>query len=110
MKSRHLPVLTVVRLRGLAFLALLILVPAAAGEKPKTVTLDVKDEEIHDILRSMQRQCAIRNLVIDPGVEGRGTFLFRDLPCPTAFEVVASTMSLRIADEGSSVVTVRRRQ
>ncbi len=98
------------RIRSLAFLALLILIPAAAVEKPRTVTLDVKDEEIHAILRSMQKQCGIRNLVIDPGVEGRGTFLLHDLPCPTAFEVVARTMSLQIADEGNSVVTVRRQQ
>jgi hypothetical protein len=98
------------RVRSLAFLAFLVLFSAGAGEKPRTVTLDVKDEEVHAILHSMQKQCGIRNLVIDPGVEGRGTFLLHDLPCPTAFEVVARTMSLQIADEGNSVVTVRRRQ
>ena len=76
----------------------------------KSVTLDVKDEEIHVILRSMQKQCSVRNLVIDPGVEGRGTFVFHRLPCDKAFEVVTSTMGLRATDEGSSVVSVRRRQ
>jgi hypothetical protein len=76
----------------------------------KTVTLDVKDEEIHVILRSMQKQCAVRNLVIDPGVEGRGTFLFRNLPCDKAFEVVTSTLGLQAREEENSVVTVRRRQ
>ena len=76
----------------------------------KTVTLDVKDEEVHVILRSMQKQCAVRNLVIDPGVEGRGTFLFHNLPCDKAFEVVTSTLGLQAKEEENSVVTVRRRQ
>jgi hypothetical protein len=76
----------------------------------KSVTLDVKDEEVHAILRSVQKQCAVRNLVIDPGVEGRGTFTFHNLPCDKAFEVVTSTMGLEAREEGSSVVTVRRRQ
>ena len=67
-------------------------------------------EEVHAILRSMQKQCDVRNLVIDPGVEGRGTFLFHNLPCDKAFEVVTSTMGLESRDEGNSVVTVRRRQ
>lgn len=97
------------RLAGPAFLAFLILGPAASAETPKTVTLDVKDEEIRAILLSMQKQCGVRNLVIDAGVEGRGTLLLRDLPCPTAFEVVGRTMSLRITEEENSVVTVRRR-
>ncbi len=101
-------VLPDVRLCGPAFLAILILGPVASAETPKTVTLDVKDEEIHSILLSMQKQCGVRNLVIDPGVEGRGTFLLRDLPCPTAFELVARTMSLLITEEENSVVTVRR--
>jgi hypothetical protein len=76
----------------------------------KSVTLDVKDEEVHAILRSMQKQCAVRNLVIDPGVEGRGTFLFHNLPCDKAFEVVTSTLGLQAKEEENSVVTVRRRQ
>jgi hypothetical protein len=76
----------------------------------KSVTLDVKDEEVHAILRSMQKQCAVRNLVIDPGVEGRGTFTFHKLPCDKAFEVVTSTLGLQVREEENSVVTVRRRQ
>ena len=67
---------------------------AAAAEKPQTVTLDVKDEDIHVILKSMQKQCAVKNLVIDPDVSGNGTFFFHDLPCQTAFDVVLRTMRL----------------
>jgi hypothetical protein len=99
-----------VRLIGSALLALLILVPAESAETPRTVTLDVKDGEVHDIFREIQKQCAIRNLVIDPGVEGKGTFLFRDVPCPAALDVVGHTMGLQVVDEGNSVVSVRRRQ
>ena len=36
---------------------------------PLTVTLDVKDAEVRDILKSMQRQCGIKNLAIDPDRE-----------------------------------------
>ena len=110
MTAERRSVLQDVRFCGPALLAFLILGPAALAETAKTVTLDVKDEEIHTILLSMQKQCGVRNLVIDPGVEGRGTFLLRDLPCPTAFEVVASTMSLLITEEENSVVTVSRRK
>lgn len=82
---------------------------SAQQAKPKSVSLDVKDEDVHVILRSMQKQCAIRNLIIDPKVEGKGTFLFHDVPCPTAFEVVTSTMSLKIVSYENDVVAVSPR-
>ena len=108
MRCRHAFVLMHVRLCGLAFLAFLTL--ASAESAPRTVTLDVKDGEVHDIFGEIQKQCAIRNLVIDPGVEGKGTFLFRDVPCPAALDVVGHTMDLQVVDEGNSVVSVRRRK
>lgn len=73
------------------------------------VTLDVKDEDIRTILKSMQTQCAIRNLVLDRDVQGKGTFLFDRVPCRTAFDVVFRTMGFASVDYGNSVVTVGRR-
>jgi hypothetical protein len=86
----------------------LVLMLAAQAPQPKTVTLDVKDEEVVPILRSMQKQCGIKNLIIDKDVQGKGTFLFRELPCDRAFEVVFETMSLR-AKTYDSVVNVSPR-
>ena len=71
-----------------------------------TVTLDVKDAEVRVILKSMQKQCAIRNLMIDPNVQGTGTFLFRDVPCRTAFSIVLRSLGLASAEYDNSVVTV----
>lgn len=62
------------------------------------VTLDVKDEDVRVILKSMQQQCGIRNLVIDNDVQGKGTFLFNDVPCRQAFDTVLATFGLRFSD------------
>jgi len=88
-------------------LALMLLLFAGVAEKPRGVTLDVKDEDIHVILKSMQQQCAVKNLVIDPDVSGKGTFFFRDVPCARAFDVVLSTMGLG-AEVTDDVVAVER--
>ena len=90
----------------MTFFLLLMLVRAP---QPKTVTLDVKDEDVVVILRSMQKQCGIKNLVIDKDVQGKGTFLFRELPCERAFGVVFETMSLRAKIYGNDVVNVSPR-
>jgi type II secretory pathway component HofQ len=87
-------------------LALLLL---GAATKPPAVTLDVKDEDVRVILKSMQKQCAIRNLVIDPNVSGNGTFFFKDVPCGTAFDTVLSTLGLA-AEVSDDVVAVERRR
>ena len=70
------------------------------------VTLDVKDAEVRVILKSMQKQCGIRNLMIDPNVQGTGTFLFHDVPCRTAFGIVLRSLGLASAEYDNSVVTV----
>lgn len=93
----------------LAVFAFLLATAASAAQKPRTVTLDVKDEEIHVILKSMQQQCAIKNLVIDPNVSGKGTFYFHEVPCPRAFDVVLSTMGLA-AEYSDDVVAVERKK
>ena len=93
------------------FLAIVLLLaaPAFAGEKPRSVTLDVKDEDVVVVLRSMQKQCGIKNLVIDKDVQGKGTFIFNELPCERAFDVVFRTMSLRAKTYGNDVINVSPR-
>jgi hypothetical protein len=70
------------------------------------VTLDVKDEDVRTILRSLQAQCRIKNLVIDPEVQAKGTFLFRDLPCPTAFDTVMKSLGLSMGHYSGALVQV----
>ena len=68
---------------------------AAAVSAPKTVTLDVKDAEPRVVIKEMQKQCGIRNVMIDPDVPNTGaTFYFRQVPCETAFRVVLRTYGL----------------
>ncbi len=90
-------------------MTLLLLVILARAPEPKTVTLDVKDEDVRVILKSMQKQCAIKNLIVDKEVEGKGTFIFRQLPCKTAFDIVFRTMSLRATTYRNDVVNVAPR-
>jgi len=71
------------------------------------ITLDVKDTEVREILAAMQKQCGIRNVIVYPSVNGTGTFKFRDVPCRTAFNVVTSTLSLRIDEYENGLVAVR---
>ena len=78
---------------------------AAEAKKP-SVTLDVVDEDARVILKSMQQQCGIKNLVIDPDVKGSGTFYFKAVPCPTAFRVVLRTMGLQASTYSNHIVTV----
>jgi hypothetical protein len=70
------------------------------------VSLDVKDEDVHVIMKAIQQQCGIRNLILDPNVQGRGTFLFHDLPCETALTTVMQTLGLAAEVEENSVVVV----
>ncbi len=67
----------------------------AATVSAPTVTLDVKDAEPRVVLKDMQKQCGIKNLIIDPDVpKTAATFDFRDVPCDTAFRVVLRTYGL----------------
>ncbi|MBV9493688.1 MAG: hypothetical protein JOZ54_05550 [Acidobacteria bacterium] len=98
-------------MKTILVLMLALALPLAAAEKP-TVTLDVKDAELRPILKDMQQQCGIKNLVLDPDVEGSGaTFLFREVPCERAFDVVFQTFGLTyVVYEQTSVVHVSRRK
>lgn len=71
-----------------------------------TVSLDVKDAEVRVILKSMQEQCGIKNLIVDPNVTGTGTFLFHDVPCRVAFDTVFRSLGLASTEYSNSVVTV----
>jgi type II secretory pathway component GspD/PulD (secretin) len=81
----------------------------AAPAKQASVTLDVKDADVHVVLTSIQKQCGISNLVIDPGVTGSGTFLFHDLPCDVALRTVLKTTGLAVKSYSSSVLAVYAR-
>lgn len=95
------------RVRPALLIAVSLLLVSAAP-KPRGVTLDVKDADVHVVLKSIQKQCGIRNLVIDPGVTGSGTFLFHDVPCKTALDTVLRVNGLA-AKTYSSVVAVAPR-
>lgn len=76
-------------MKTLALVLMLAVCCSPLAAAPRTVTLDVKDADVRDILKAMQKQCGIRNLVIDPEVSGKSTrLIFKDVPCETAFRVV----------------------
>lgn len=100
------------RVRPVLLAATLFLVCSAsfaAPAKPRGVTLDVKDADVHVVLQSIQKQCGIKNLVIDPGVTGSGTFLFHDVPCKVALDTVLRVNGLAAKTYSSSVVAVAPR-
>lgn len=90
--------------------ALAISASADDEARPRTVTLDVKDAEARVILRSMQKQCGIRNLIIDADVQASGTFYFREVPCGKALSVALRTMGLAGQIHPNSLITVERRR
>jgi hypothetical protein len=90
--------------------ALVALAPFAARADEPVASLDVKDEDARVVLKDLQKQCGIKNLLIDKEVGGRAMFYLRDVPCSTAFAIVAHTFQLRIVVEENSVVDVRPRR
>jgi type II secretory pathway component HofQ len=76
--------------------------------RPGTVSLDVKDEDVRVILQSMQKQCGIRNLLIDKDVSGKGMIYFREVPCATAFRIVMKQFGLA-AQADPNVTAVEKR-
>jgi type II secretory pathway component HofQ len=75
-------------------LLLLLLLATPAFAEERTVTLDVKDEDVREILQSMKKQCGIRNLLIDADVQGKASLYIRDVPCGNAFQVVFQQFDL----------------
>ncbi|HEV7425083.1 MAG TPA: hypothetical protein VGQ46_01860 [Thermoanaerobaculia bacterium] len=88
---------------------LLVVCSAYAAPKPRGVTLDLKDADLHVVLKSIQKQCGIRNVVIDPGVTGSGTFLFHDVSCRVALDTVLRVNGLTAKTYSNSFVAVAPR-
>ena len=93
----------------LALLLVLSGAAAASAAEKRSVTLDVKDEDVRIILKSMQKQCGIKNLLIDKEVQGAGTIYFREVPCEQAFRTVFRPFGLT-GQIASSVTHVEPRQ
>jgi hypothetical protein len=76
-----------------------------------TVTLDVKDAKARDVLKSLQKQCAVKNLIVDPDVpDGNASFYFHEVPCKTAFDVVLATYKLKSIEYSTNTIAVERNQ
>jgi type II secretory pathway component GspD/PulD (secretin) len=81
-------------MRSLALALLLLVGSVSASAAEPTVTLDVKDEDVRVILKAMQKQCGIKNLLIDKEVSGAGMVYFNEVPCETAFRVIFKQFGL----------------
>ena len=94
-----------------ALAAALLLGALTVSAKTRSITLDVKDADVREVLHEMQRQCGIRNLLIDKEVSGNATLKFTDVSCETAFRVVTRQFGLAMQYEENSLVeiTVPRR-
>ena len=80
--------------------------PIVVRPAERTVTIDFKDAEAKVVLKEMQKQCGIRNLVIDPGVAAKTTVLFTNVPCRQAFGVVLRSMGLDAKIYSNNMVNV----
>jgi type II secretory pathway component GspD/PulD (secretin) len=86
-----------------------LFVTGSAYAAEPTVTLDVKDEDVRVILKSMQKQCGIRNLIIDKEVSGKASLVyFHDVPCSAAFRTIFRQFGLA-GQSDQNVVSVERR-
>ncbi len=95
-------------MKKILLIAFLLLAPAVFGDEP-TMTLDVKDEDVRIILKSMKEQCGIKNLLIDKEVTGSGTIYFREVACTTAFRTVFKQFGLA-GKVDANIVTVEPRR
>lgn len=74
------------------------------------LSLDVKDADVREIIREIRAQCGIRNVMIDPNVEGKGTFLFDRVPCSIAIRTVFASLGLDAEVHAGSMVRVGERR
>lgn len=87
----------------------LLLASGTASAAEPAVTMDVKDEDVRVILKDMQKQCGIRNLLIDKEVSGTVALVyFREVPCTTAFRTIFRQFGLT-GQVDQNVVHVERR-
>ena len=90
-----------------ALVRTLLVILALASGAEKTVTLDVKDADVREVLQSLKTQCAIKNMIIDKEVpSSSATFYLHDVPCETAFKVVFRTFDLAAEPIENSVLRV----
>jgi|GEM_PF-582204 len=59
-----------------------------------TLTIDVKDADVRLIMREVKEQCGIKNMIIDPEVQGTGTFLFDGVPCRLGIRTILASLGL----------------
>ena len=89
----------------------LITLLATSSVKSKSVTLDVKNADVRAVLLSLKEQCGVKNMVIDPDIpSSAATFIFRDVPCDSAFRIVFLTFRLTSQPPVNSVVHVERQR
>jgi hypothetical protein len=96
-----------------ALLLITLLAASSVKSKPavKKVTLDVKNADVREVLLSLKEQCGVKNMVIDPDVpSSAATFIFRDVPCDSAFRIVFRTFRLTSQPPVNSVVHVERQR
>jgi hypothetical protein len=76
-----------------------------------TVTMDVKDMETRKILKEVQAQCGMKNLIVDPDVKDeQGTFKLNKVSCSTALKVILRSLRLDSVTYSNSLVNVTRKQ
>jgi hypothetical protein len=77
------------------------------SEEP-TLSIDVKDAPIRQIVSEVRQQCGIRNIMIDPGVEASGTFLMKDVPCSVALRTIFQSLGVSAEVYPNSVLRVEK--
>src|SRR3954451_7732367 len=75
------------RVRPVLLIAILFICSAASA-KPRGVTLDVKDADVHVVLKSIKKECEIKSLISERVVSGSGAFPLHSVPCKVALETV----------------------
>ena len=96
-------------MKKIALVLMLVFATATFAEQ-KRVNLNVKDADVRDVLKELQTQCGIKNLVIDPDVKGKtACLILKKVPCSTAFKVVFRQFDLT-GQVDANVTTVEPRK
>lgn len=74
----------------------------------RLVNLNVVDARLDAVVESVARQCGIRNVMIDPGLDSKGTFVLLEVPCSTALPVVFRTLGIEGELHRNSILVVRK--
>ncbi|MFN3197717.1 MAG: secretin N-terminal domain-containing protein, partial [Bradymonadia bacterium] len=71
----------------------------------RRVDIDIKDADIHNILRLLAREGGI-NIITSDSVKGTVTLHLERVPWDQALEIIAKSKSLGIVDEGPNLIRV----